>query len=365
MASFLPMADLTRSCIQASLIGVPVDHAVKMAALASLSVLLEPADGIEYRTPYKPYSRLTPTGFPVEVAFGNPSNELRFATEVGGAAPSSMHRLALTAERFHDLGHVVDPALLAWCEGLQDGQTLKYGTWASLRVGEATHACKLYVEVPLDVHSRAIERFNPPGDLANVLTRLGARITMLGLTDDDEIEFYFGLNGMRLDKLPELYDRMGVTGGGGAVIKALEAVCGRYLNRAVNNRQNGLSFKQTHTGEWLMTVFCQADDLFASGAQTRKALLHAAPMLECDLSSYEAFSRPVRREVVENRHCMLAFTPLPNGKVDLRVGLSPTPPNEAVWDSLDSPHSTTATDHPFFWEPQSTKATPSGDILST
>jgi hypothetical protein len=100
-----------------------------------------------------------------------------------------------------------------------------------------------------------------------------------------------------------------------------------------------------------MTLFCQADDLFSSGAQTRKALLNAAPFLGCDLSDYEAFSQSVAQEICENRHCMLAFTPQANGQVDLRVGLSPTPPKEACLD-IDSAHLVIASEQPRYFEPQ-------------
>ncbi|MGJ8618310.1 MAG: hypothetical protein ACSHWS_15820 [Sulfitobacter sp.] len=350
MNNFSPMTDFTRSCVQASLKGVPVDHAVKLAALRSLTVLLDPVDVTENHSPYTPYSRLTPTGFPVEVAFGNPATEVRFATEVGGMAPLPEQRLALVAERFHDLGHIVDPILLDRCADLQQGQTLKYGAWASLRISAAAQAFKLYAEVPLAAHAEAIQDFHPPGDLAKVLTARGARVTMLGLPCDGEVEFYFGLNSMRLDELPDLYNKLGIPGGGDAVIKAIETVCGKFLNPAAKNRQNGLSLKQLHTGEWLMTVFCQADDLFGSGAQTRRALLKAAPLLGCDLSGYEAFSQLVADEVEDNRHCMLAFTPLPNGKVDLRVGLSPSPQDSAALDAVEMQPTTSDTDQPYYWD---------------
>lgn len=361
MKNFSPMIDFTRSCVQASLQGVPVDPALKTVALKSLSALLEPADAAEHYQPYTPYSRLTPTGFPVEVAFGNPSTEVRFATEVGGMGPLPEQRLALAAERFHDLGHIVTPSLLAWCSEVQRDQLLKYGAWASIRVSKASQAYKLYVEVPLAAHVKAIENLHTPGDLAKVLTDRGARVTMLGLPCDNEVEYYFGLNGMRLEELPELYDKLGIRGGGCAVIKAIETVCGQYLNRATKSRQNGLSLKQTHAGEWLMTVFCQADDLFASGAQTRRALLRAAPHLGCDLSGYEEFSKAVADETDDNRHCMLAFTPLPNGQVDLRVGLSPTPQmHEPVVVAQDPTAARADSDQPYYVEP----TIPAADISS-
>lgn len=364
MTFSLPMVELTRSSVKASLKGVPVEGSIKKAALQSLTVLLEPAIPTEVNLPYSAYSRLTPTGFPVEVAFGNPSSELCFVTEIGGSLPLSEQRLALGAERFHALGHVVNPSLLAWCEELQKDQKLKFGALASIQVSDSTQDFKLYVEIPPEAQAVAMQEFNPHGDIANLLTERGARLTMLGLPDDDEVEFYFDLNAMRLDELPSLYKVLGVSGGFHAVIKALETVCGRYLNRAINSRQNVLCFKRTNCGDWVMTLFCQADDLFSSGAQTRNALLKAAPFLGCDLSDYEAFSQPVAQEVCENRHCMLAFTPRANGKVDLRVGLSPTPPKEACLD-IDSGHLVIASEQPRYLEPQASVSAIPAHISST
>ena len=100
-----------------------------------------------------------------------------------------------------------------------------------------------------------------------------------------------------------------------------------------------------------MTFFCKGDDLLAGGAQPRRALLKAAPHLGCDLSGYEEFSKSVADETDDNRHCMLAFTPLPNGQVDLRVGLSPNPQmHEPVVAQVPSP-TRPDTDQPYYVEP--------------
>ena len=203
-----------------------------------------------------------------------------------------------------------------------------------------------------------------PIERAKVSTEYAALLTMLGLPNDDEIEFYFDLNGMRLTELPYLYQKLGVSVGSHAIIEALEAVCGSYLKRAINSCQNVLCFKRTNCGDWVMTLFCQADDLFSSGAQTRKALLNAVPFLGCDLSDYESFSQLVAQEICENRHCRLAFTPQANGQVDLRVGLSPTPPKEASLD-IDSAHLVIASEQPRYLEPQVSVSAIPAHISST
>lgn len=326
IGNILPQTGLTLACVRASLEGVPVQNTVKFAGIHYLSALLGPQRLEKDRLAYEPYSRLTPTGFPVEVAFGTPKDELRLTTEVGGPNVAAARRLDLAIERLHDIGCILGTADLAWCRAMQKGADLVYGAWASIRVQPNAHAFKLYSEVPLQSHDKAVAQLSAPGDLASCLTDRGARVTMVGLPSDSDPEFYFGVNGLRLDELPALYRRLGMPSGGNQVIEAIEAVQGRFVNRAAAIRQVGLSLRQVKGRAWIMSVFCQADDLFASGSATRRALLRAAPQFGCDFTGYEEFSRDAEFETDANRHCMLAFTPLRNGRLDLRVGLSPTPP---------------------------------------
>ena len=108
-----------------------------------------------------------------------------------------------------------------------------------------------------------------------------------------------------------------------SVIEAIETVSGQFLNRSQRNWKNGFSVKLTSEGVWRLSVFVLADELFNSGVQTRTALLACAEEFNLDLTSYAAFSSGAQSEIHANRHLMLAFTPLPDGQVDLRFGLSP------------------------------------------
>ncbi len=327
MADVHALPGLTKACVQASLLGVPVDPAVKSAGARVLTHLLAPEDPQDDCGPFQQYSLLTPSGFPVEMAFGNPSQELRFTTEVGGQSPPHHTRLALAEDRLHAIGHRVHPIDLAWCSDLQSSHRLSYGAWVSMRLGPSLQASKLYVESPLEAHGLALAQLHAPGNLAEHLHQRGARVTMIGLPEGGDPEFYFGVNGLRLNEIPDLFARLGQFDAGKAVISALETLSGRFLNTAIRQRQTGISLKQLHGGGWLMSVFFQAADLYASGSQTRRSLLRAATSLQCDLSAYEQFSQDVAEETDDDRHCMLALTPLPNGRVDLRVGLGALGPN--------------------------------------
>jgi hypothetical protein len=210
-----------------------------------------------------------------------------------------------------------------WAAGLQAGHGLKYGAWAGVRHRDGGDRFKLYVESPSGSHVSALQACAIPPHAAHELTARGARLTMLGLTDQGEIEFYFGVNGLRYRELSAIFGWFGCQDRAAHVVEAIEMVCGRFLNRAARNRQNGFSAKQAEGGAWCVSFFAQTHDLFDSGSYTRQALLRAAGPIGCDLTSYEVFSRPASEEFEFNRHCMLSFTPLPDGRMDLRVGISP------------------------------------------
>lgn len=317
---------VTRQRIESSLDELPLAGQDKKRAAAVLSHLLAPPAELDAEIPYRPYSRLTPTGFPVEFSFGNPAEEIRYATEVGGHAVPNDQRLKLAWQRLSTLGAQFDPELLEWCAGLQTGNTLKYGAWAGARHQAGQDRFKLYAEVPLNSHGAAMQRLPVHRDFAEQLTNRGARLIMLGLTGGNELEFYFGINGMRYSELPMIFGWFGAQDSAESVIESIETVCGRFLNRSAKNRQNGFSVKRLANGEWRVALFSQADDLFSDGAQTRRALLRTATSFGCNPNSYAVFSRSAAEEFNANRHCMLTFTPLPGGYIDLRVGLSPPPP---------------------------------------
>ncbi|MEH6517817.1 MAG: hypothetical protein V7742_14120 [Halioglobus sp.] len=312
-----------------ALADLPVDPAI----LGKASDLLESMSRLTghkgISTPSSLWSLLTPSGYPVEVAFGSPADELRFTTEVGGAGVAPSDRLALAVQR---LGHVATPISsgdAAWCAAIQSGALVRWGAWVSLCVGPRGVRRKLYAEVPAAGHESAIDRVEASTHFIDQLIDQGARLIMVGLPEGESWEYYFGLRGLRYSDLPRLLDPVGVPGDGARIVKALETLCGRYLNQSRPNRQSGLSCRKQRDGSLQLTLFCQASDLFLSDAETRRALLRAAPYLGVDLRSYAAFTETLAQDA-DNTHCMVALTPLPGGRIDLRIGVSPPLPAAAV-----------------------------------
>ena len=326
------ISEVTQSVIASTInqLALAVDD--KRRAVSALSQLLAPPVEWDSAIPYRPYSLLTPTGFPVEFSFGNPAEEIRYATEVGGHAVPNALRLELAWQRLSDLGARFDSEQFEWLSELQAGKSLKYGAWAGARHSGGRDRFKLYAEVPLSSHNIAMQRFPVSANIAGQITNRGARLIMLGLTEANDTEFYFGLNGMRYSELPMVFGWFDAQDSAESVIEAIELVCGRFLNRSAKNRQNGFSVKRAADGQWRVSLFSQADDLFGSGSHTRRALLRASARLGCNLEPYAVFSRSAENEFDANRHCMLTFTPIPDsnndGGVDLRVGLSPSPITE-------------------------------------
>jgi hypothetical protein len=326
-----PVENVALSLIAASLRDLALTEKDRERTVSVLSQLWAPFSEGEAESPDPGglegfCSSLTPTGFPVEFSFGNPATEVRCVTEVGGRGIPKSGRLELARRRLCSIGAQWDPEQLEWAAGLQAGSALKYGAWAGVRHNDGCERFKLYTEVPLSNHGLAMRSCPVGEDEAAKLTARGARLIMLGLTDRGETEFYFGINGLRYRELAVIFGWFGAQDSAEPVVEAIEAICGRFLNRSGPNRQNGFSARRMADGQWRMSFFAQTHDLFDSGSQTRRALLRAAPEFGCDLAPYEAFSRFAAAEFDSNSHTMLTFTPLRDGSVDLRVGLSLPPP---------------------------------------
>jgi hypothetical protein len=330
------VADVALSLIAASLGNLALTEKDGERTVSVLSQLLAPFAEEDGESPHSGgleglRSSLTPTGFPVEFSFGNPATEVRYVTEVGGRGVSKSGRLDLARRRLCSLGAQWDPEQLERAASLQAGSALKYGAWAGVR-HNACERFKLYTEVPLSNHGLAMRLCSVGEDEAARLTARGARLIMLGLTDQGETEFYFGINGLRYSELAVIFGWFGMQDSAEPVVEAVEAVCGRFLNRSSRNRQNGFSARRMANGQWRMSFFAQTHDLFGSGSQTRRALLRAAPGFGCDLARYEAFSRFAAGEFDSDSHTMLTFTPLQDGSVDLRVGLSLQSPPGSLFE---------------------------------
>jgi len=98
------------------------------------------------------WSRLTPTGFPIEFWIRDGDRRLRWAAEVAGPELPEAERLGMVARLMAGAGQSVPADLLARLQYLTSDRALRFGACLGAREHPTTSvALKLYAEVPGDV----------------------------------------------------------------------------------------------------------------------------------------------------------------------------------------------------------------------
>lgn len=205
------------------------------------------------------WSRLTPSGFPVELTIGPTRSPLRWTAEVAGPEVSECERLPLVAMLLADNGQPMQHALLEALIATQEGADLRWGAWIGGREEpDSAGRLKLYAELPAGVELAALL---VPEPVREVLNRLpsGAEPRMLGVEPDRKrTEIYLGLPAIdALDLLPFLY----VTGHASA-LGALERGLPDGLRR-LTGRRLGLSVAFGTDNALELALFTSARTLFA------------------------------------------------------------------------------------------------------
>jgi hypothetical protein len=103
------------------------------------------------------WSRLTPTGFPVELWIRDGDPRLRWAAEIAGPELPEGDRLGSVASLMAEGGQAVPEELLARLHDLQRGRQLRFGAWLGAREHPTEPVSfKLYAEVPGDADPTAL-----------------------------------------------------------------------------------------------------------------------------------------------------------------------------------------------------------------
>ncbi|HEX5108295.1 MAG TPA: hypothetical protein VFV95_07615 [Vicinamibacterales bacterium] len=126
------------------------------------------------------WSRLTPTGFPIELTVAATGTVRRWTAEIAGPEIADGRRLDMIAAHMAGAGQPVATPLLEQLRRLQAAGTLRYGAWLGGRPAADAAACyKLYAEVPRD--ARFDDTMLPPA-LRTVAAHMprATRVSMIG-----------------------------------------------------------------------------------------------------------------------------------------------------------------------------------------
>jgi hypothetical protein len=217
------------------------------------------------------WSRLTPTGFPIELTISDTDSLLRWTSEIAGPEIVDAHRLDLVARRLALAGQPVPPPLLEALQAAQRDRDLRYGAWLGGRaVNDAQSRFKLYGEIPSGVSFHHIPL--PPA-LRRVIAHApnGARLRMLGVEPErGRIEIYLRLPTLDTDDLRPLLSAAGHAQALGALQRHLPDGTQRLAGRRL-----GISLASGATESIEVALFVSARTLFPAAPDMLHTLVPA------------------------------------------------------------------------------------------
>ncbi len=117
------------------------------------------------------WSRLTPSGFPIELTVTDADPLLRWSAEVAGPEIDEAQRLNLVAGVLAEAGQPVAAPVLAALQAMQDGRDLQYGAWIGGRMSLGTK--KLLKNPPFTPFDWAQDRLRQAQDERSQLLHQG------------------------------------------------------------------------------------------------------------------------------------------------------------------------------------------------
>jgi hypothetical protein len=240
---------------------VPPDLAVAAAQLAQTT----------WPEIVESWSRLTPTGFPIELTITEGDCILRWAAEIAGPEIAEARRLELVASRLAAAGQPVSSPLLRALQAAQSGRDLRYGAWIGGRaIHNAQTRFKLYGEIPPDV---SFDEIPLPPALREPITHTpaGALARMIGIEPArNRIEIYLRLPMLDPDDLCPLLLAAGHEYGLDLLYRSLPDGKRRLVGRRL-----GISLAVAAAEPVEVALFVSARSLFPAAPEILRGLVPA------------------------------------------------------------------------------------------
>jgi hypothetical protein len=221
------------------------------------------------------WSRLTPTGFPIELTVTDADPLLRWTAEIAGPEIVDAHRLGLVARRLAMAGQPVPPPVFAALQAVQLGRDLRYGAWLGGRAIDDTRSrFKLYGEIPAGVSCHHIP-LPPALREATAHAPHGTLPRMIGIEPTrSRVEIYLRLPTLELDDLRPLLSAAGHVHG-------LDALARRLPDgmRRLAGRRLGISLASGATEATEVALFVSARSLFPAAPDMLRGLVPAIASL--------------------------------------------------------------------------------------
>jgi len=205
------------------------------------------------------WSRLTPTGFPIEITVSNADRYLCWSAEIAPPEVPESDRLPLVAKEMAAHGQPLDPGVQARLQALQRSADLKFGAWIGGREAvDVPPRFKLYAELPAGA---GIDALPIPDALRQACRHapFGARPRLLGIEPArGRTEIYLRLPTSNIESLVPL-------AGAASLAHGLTTALDRHLpdgRRRLAGRRLGASLAWSADGTFEIALFASARTLF-------------------------------------------------------------------------------------------------------
>jgi hypothetical protein len=253
-------------------------------------------------------SRLTPSGYPVELGFPGAGGEMRAVAEVAGPEIGPHQRAARALELAGPTGGTaaIERVLRA-----QEDASLRYGAWVGVRAAPGRPASrKLYLEAP-------------PG---SVDVPAATRLRMVGVDGvSGTVERYVMVPRMTRRTLAELLAPVGLDDRAPSLAAIAETCLSPSAGPALSGGPAGFSLAGPGRSGAVAALHLPAWRLGRSDADVRARLLAVAHRHGWDLGAYAAASAPLagRRHGPPRAHGVVAWVVAPGHPVLVHIGLTP------------------------------------------
>lgn len=300
---------------------------------ASLDLIL---DGV-YRSIWQEmawkFSSLTSDGFPVEFAFSEADNTIRYVAEVSGPEIDSKERLKIAERKLTLLGEVnIQKEISELLHKVQLSGLLQFGAWIGGRHGQGGDRYKLYAEVPESNSEEHAFLIRDMLGTVNLLPRRKPRFLMIGYEPaTSRLELYFCINGLEYWEIERLLSLAGMRDQWPGLLSIIEETHQYRPEFVLSHTMLGFSFTaQRDRKEIVFTLFEFARFVFGSDKSIRTKILDYAELKNWDLKCYEAISLPVaeRDRCDDTKHGIISYIVKPGSQPTLGITLRPPDDHE-------------------------------------
>lgn len=271
-------------------------------------------------------SRLTGDGFPVECAFANADQRLRYTAEPGPRLMEPRQRLACAIRLLNELGSPIPADTVDLFGRLQRRDPLQYGAWIGGRHGWDGDEFKIYVEAPGGCKSAALLReigsFFPAPRLANRT----ATLRMIAFAPAARrYEVYQRVKGLAPEDLPRVLAPCGLEGRAGEVLSCLADAYGYAIDETLPGNVVGISYAlASASSPDVTTLFFPARMVWGSDRRIRQRYVALARGSDGEINRYQEVTAPLaERETAKTMHGMLGFGIAADRPMVISIGVRP------------------------------------------